>query len=191
ETIGRRPNGMRLNLRKLVHVAAAGALILGLSAFDGFRGPDAVLAREAAAIPGTFVSEVVVSNPGTVDASVTLTFVKSDGTQAMAAPVSSPVKAGSSVKTYVPNIAGLADGRYSVVVDSDQNVTAIANLVSSGPATSTSYNGIASADTGTSFNIPSVYRNYFGFSSSIVVQNAGTAAANVRISYRNAGGTEV
>jgi hypothetical protein len=182
---------MRLNLNKLLNVAAAGALILGVSAFDGFRGPDAALAREALAVPGTFVSEVVVSNPGSAAASVTLTFVKSDGTQAMAAPVSLTVPAGSSRKTYVPNVPGLADGRYSVVIDSDQNVTAIANLVSSNPATSTSYNGIASGDTGTSFNIPSVYRNYFGFSSSIVVQNAGSSTANVTLSYKNSAGATV
>jgi hypothetical protein len=181
---------MRLNLSKFLHVAAAGAIVLATSLLSG-QEPAAVFAREAAAIPGTFVSEVVVSNPGTVDANVTLTFVKSDGTQAMTAPLSFPVKAGASVKTYVPNVPQLADGRYSVVVDSDQNVTAIANLVSSSPSTSTSYNGIASGDTGTSFNIPSVYRNYFGFSSSIVVQNAGTAAANVSIAYKNAGGTTI
>jgi len=183
---------MKFNVSRALHVAAAGALILGLSAFDGLRnGPDAAFAREAAAVPGTFVSEVVVSNPGTAAATVNLSFVKSDGTLALSPPLQFTVAGGSSRKTFVPNVPGLADGRYSVVIDSDQNVTAIANLVSSSPSTSTSYNGIASADTGNSFNIPSVYRNYFGFSSSIVVQNAGTAAANVRISYRNAGGTEV
>jgi hypothetical protein len=182
---------MRLNFGKVAHLVAAGALMASVS-FAGLGvETDRALAREAMAIPGTFVSEVVVSNPGTAAANVTLTFVKSDGTQAMSAPLSFPVPAGSSVKTYVPNVPGLADGRYSVVIDSDQNVTAIANLVSSGPATSTSYNGIASADTGTSFNIPSVYRNYFGFTSNIVVQNAGSAAANVTISYKNAAGATV
>src|SRR5438874_1597174 len=79
ETTGRRLIAMRLNLSKLLHVAAAGALILSVSAFDGFRGPDAALAREAQGVPGTFVSEVVVSNPGTLAANVTLTFVKADG----------------------------------------------------------------------------------------------------------------
>jgi hypothetical protein len=182
---------MRLNLSKFLHVAAAGALMLALSTFDGLRGPDAALAREAFAVPGTFVSEIVVSNPGTTDASVTLTFVKSDGTAAMTAPVSLTVKAGSSVKTYVPNVQNLADGRYSVVVDSDKDVSAIVNLVSSSPSTSTSYNGIASSETGVSFNIASVYRNYFGFSSSIVVQNAGTSTANVTITYKSQTGATV
>lgn len=120
-----------------------------------------------------------------------MTFVKSDGTQAMSAPLTFTVRAGQSRKTFVPNVPGLADGRYSVVIDSDQNVTAIANLTSADPSTSTAYNGISSTDTGQSFNIPSVYRNYFGFSSSVVVQNAGTASANVRIGYKNAAGTEV
>ncbi|HEY3109818.1 MAG TPA: DUF5719 family protein, partial [Chloroflexota bacterium] len=183
---------MRLNLSKFLHVAAAGGLVFAVSIFSGLQNdPEAALAREAASIQGTFVSEVVVNNPSATDASVTLTFVKSDGTQAMAAPVSLTVKAGSSAKTYVPNVAGLADGRYSVVVDSDQNVSAIVNLVSSSPATSTSYNGIASSDTGSSFSIPSVYRNYFGFSSSIVIQNAGTAVANVTITYKSQSGATV
>jgi hypothetical protein len=182
---------MKFKLGSALNIAAVGAMILGASALDGFTGPGAAQAREAAAIPGTFVSEVVVTNPGTADATVNMSFVKSDGTMAMATPLNFTVKAGSSKKTYVPNIPGLADGRYSVVIDSDQNVTAIANLTSSNPSTSTAYNGIGSADTGVSFNIPSAYRNYFGFSSSIVVQNASTTAANVKISYRNTAGSEV
>jgi hypothetical protein len=175
-----------------LNVMAAGALVLGISVFDGVRvGPEVVAAREALAIPGTFRSSIVVANPASTAASVSLTFVKSDGSSALTSPVSFTVPAGASVTQFVPNISSLADGRYAVVVDSDQQVVAIANLASSGPDTSTAYNGISQSDVGTSFYIPSVYRAYFGFSSSLVIQNAGTSTANVTIAYKKSGSADV
>lgn len=178
------------SLSKLLQVAAAGAMVLGVSFFG--QGTTAVeaQARLTQAVPGTFTSSVVVANPSSSVASVTMSFVKSDGTAARD-PLTFTVAAGASKLTYVPGVENLPDGRYSVVVDSDQNVVAIANLASTSPASATSYNGIAQADVGTTFYIPSVYRSYFGYTSSLVVQNAGTATANVSISYKNATGTQV
>lgn len=175
-----------MNLKKLLHLAGAGGIVLGMSVFGS-----GAAAREAAAIPGTFRSSIVVANPGSTTANVTLNFVRSDGNMALNPGLSYSVAAGASDTKYVPNIAGLADGRYSVVIDSDQNVVAIANLASDGPSTSTAYNGIAQADVGRTFNIPSAYRNYFGFTSNIVVQNAGTAAADVTVTYKRAGSADV
>src|SRR5688500_12128405 len=174
-----------MNLKKLLHLAGAGGIVLGMSVFGSCAA-----AREAQAIPGPFRSSIVVANPGTVAAQVNISFVKSDGNVALAMPAFT-VQPGASSLQYVPSITGLADGRYSVVIDSDQNVSAIANLASDGPATSTAYNGIAQADVGRTFNIPSVYRNYFGFTSNIVVQNAGTATANVTITYKRSGSADV
>src|SRR5262245_61370905 len=171
---------MLINLSRVLHIAAAGALVFGLSVLNQTGGAQA---REAQATPGTFVSEIVVSNkPSNPAATVSLTFVKSDGTQAMTSPLTFTVQPGASVANYVPNIAGLADGRYSVVVDSDQDVSAIANLTSLGPVTSTAYNGIGSADSGTKFYMPQAFKNYVGiYTSSLVVQNAttGNATANI------------
>jgi len=180
---------MLLNLGRVLHIAAAGALVLGLGAFNQIGAE----ARQAQAVPGTFVSEIVVSNkPGNPAATVSLTFMKSDGSLAMAAAQTFTVQSGASVATYVPNIAGLADGRYSVVVDSDQDVSAIANLTSLGPVTSTAYNGISSNDSGTKFYIPQTFKNYVNtYTSSLVVQNAGSAGATVRIGYLNQAGTEI
>ena len=175
-----------MNLKKLLHLVGAGGIVLAMSVFGS-----GAAAREAQAIPGTFRSSIVVANPGTVEANVTLNFVKSDGNMALSPGLTFRVAPGGSSLQYVPNIAGLADGRYSVVIDSDQNVSAIANLASDNPATSTSYNGIGQSDVGRTFNIPSVYRNYFGYTSNIVVQNAGTATANVTITYNRAGSAPV
>lgn len=186
---------MKMHLGKLAHVAAAGALVLGLSAFDGLRvGPDAAAAREAAAIPGTFNSSIIVANPSASQtANVSMTFVNNSGGSALSAPITFTVAPGSSVQKYVPSISGLVDGRYAVLIDSDIAVTAIANLASSSPSTSTSYNGISQSEVATSFNIPSVYRKYVGvYSTSIVIQNASTTApANVTIAYKNSAGTTI
>lgn len=183
---------MNKRFSKVAHIAAAGALVLGLSAFDGLRaGPDAASAREAQAIPGTFKSSIVVANPGATIANVSLNFVNSNGTAALQTPLTFTVAAGSSVTQFVPNVPNLADGRYSVVVDSDQNVVAIANLQSDGPSTATAYNGISQNDVGTTFYVPSVYKNYFGFSSSLVVQNAGNSDATVTITYKKPGQADV
>ncbi|MBM4417990.1 MAG: hypothetical protein FJ033_06730 [Chloroflexi bacterium] len=170
--------------RKIVRLGAAAGLVLSLGIAGSLTGASA---REAAAIPGTFRSSIVVANPGTTTANVTMSFVKADGTQAIT-PLAFTVASNSSVNRYVPGIAGLADGRYSVVIDSDQAVVAIANLTSDNPTTSTAYNGIAQSEVGTSFNMPAAYKNYYGFSSSYVIQNAGSATANVTITYRTSSG---
>src|SRR5262245_58715777 len=169
-----------MNLKKLLHLAGAGGLVLGMSLFGS-----SAMARESQQIPGTFRSAILINNPGTAEANVSVMFVKSDGTQAMSTPVLVKIAPGANTQLYAPNIAGLADGRYSVVIDSDQAVSAIANLSSDNPATSTSYNGIAQGDVGKSYNIASAYKNYHGFTSNLVIQNAGTATGNVTISYRS------
>ncbi|TAK22402.1 MAG: hypothetical protein EPO26_11955 [Chloroflexota bacterium] len=173
-----------MNFKRLARLASATGLVVAIGAVGSLTNASA---REAAAIPGTFRSSIVVANPGSSTATVSMQFVKSDGTNAMS-PVTFTVPANASTTRYVPSITGLADGRYSVVIDSDQSVVAIANLTSDSPSTSTAYNGIAQADVGRSFNIPSAYRNYFGYTSSIIIQNAGTAVANVTLSYRTAAG---
>lgn len=184
---------MRVNLGKLAHVAAAGAMVLAIGAFDGYRlGPQGAAAREAAAIPGTFASAIIVANPNASTANVTMSFVTDSGGGALPAPLSFTVAPGGSSLQYVPNVPGLADGRYSVVIDSDVSVVATANLASSSPATATSYVGIPSAETSTTFYIPDIERNYVGiFSTSLVIQNAGSAAANVTITYKDRNGVDV
>ena len=173
---------MKINLKKLAHLAAAGVAVLAMSAAGGVDA--ATQARGAQAIPGTFASSIVVANPGTATANVSMQFVKADGTSALASPITFTVPAGSSVAQYVPGLAGLADGRYSVVLDSDQNITAVASLESLTPELKTAYNGISQTDVGTTFNVPQIFKSYVGiYTTALVVQNAGTATANVTVRY--------
>ena len=180
---------MHRSLGKLAHVAAAGAMVLGIGAFNGLNvGPQAADAREANAIAGTYKSAIVLANPGNVDTTALVTFVTSTGGAATSSPVSALVPAGGSTIVDVPNVAGLADGRYSVLIDSDQPITAVANVGSDDTKQFTSYNGITTAETGTTFYIPQAFKSYFGYTSNIIVQNAGSSTASVTVTYKDANG---
>jgi hypothetical protein len=152
-----------------------------------------LLPRGAAmgAIPGTFQSALVVVNSGREDASVRVSFVREDGAAATDAPTTLTVRAGASATIYVPDLPGLADGRYAALVDADRPVQAVVNLASESPPLSASYSGLAQLEAGTLYYLPSVYRRYFGFSSSVVVQNTGSAPAAVVVTYRRPGISDV
>jgi hypothetical protein len=175
-----------MRLGKVVRIAVAGTAMLGLSALGGLSAS----AREAQAIPGNFKSAIVIANPNAVDATVSVNFVNSSGNPVLNPAASYTIAAGSNRLVYVPGLANLPDGRYAVVVDSDQPVVANANLESSGPYTSTAYVGIPQGDASTQFFIPEASRNYGPAvtSSSFVIQNAGSADANVTITYRDRNG---
>jgi len=172
-----------MNLTKLLHLAGAGGLVLAMSLFGSGAN-----AREQPAIAGIFRSSILINNPAAADANVSVMLVNADGARAMAAPVMFKVAGSSSTQLYLPNLAGLSDGRYSAVVDSDKPVAVIVNMTSDSPATSTSYNGIPLDAVGRTFNMPQAYKNYHGFTSSLILQNSGAAFANALISYRTGAG---
>src|SRR5262249_2529825 len=58
-------------------------------------------------------------------------------------------------------------------------------------STFTAYNGIAAAETGTTFYVPQAYKGYFAYTSNVIVQNAGTGTATVTVTYKNPDGTSV
>src|SRR5204862_7638104 len=68
-----------------LHDALPISLMVGLSVLGHAQlAVDTALAREAAAIPGSFRSAVIVANPRAADATVRMNFVKSDGALALA-----------------------------------------------------------------------------------------------------------
>jgi hypothetical protein len=154
---------------------------------------DAGAARRATEIPGLFNTSIVVANPGDDEAIVTLNFRTSDGLSALTSPPSFTVRPGSSVLTYVPNIPGLADGRYGVIVESNRYVSVVTNLRADGPTSATAYNGIPDTN-GDYFNTlyaPFTVSASGGYTSSIVVQNGQGTAANVTIDYKDVDGNVV
>jgi hypothetical protein len=179
--------------RPLAILAVASAIALGGQINRPFDlAPQVASAREAQAVPGIFTSSLTLQNPTGTDAIAAVNFIGANGASALTNPLTVSVPANGSTLVYVPNVAGLPDGRYSAVVDSTAPLYMIANLVSTGPTTSASYNAFSAADAGTSFYVPSVYKHYVGlYTSTITVQNADPASpAAVTVTYKDGEGNE-
>src|SRR4051812_48124777 len=103
---------------KLITKLSRPALALALSAAVALTSATAPSAnpaeagREAAGVFGTFKTSLTVANRGASSASVTISIVRQDGTDALAAPFSMSVAPGASQILYLPNTS-LATGRYS------------------------------------------------------------------------------
>lgn len=129
-----------------------------------------------------------VQNLGTEDTTVTVKYYNADGTEA--ASQQKVVRAQSSV-TFLPFDVTETDSFVTmaapegfiggVVIESDSPIVAITNLT--GDARGSSYPGFEMG--AEQINLPLIARNN-GFSTSFSVQNAGTAAATVNISYAGA-----
>lgn len=170
------------------------ALAAGLICTDMVLAPGgADAARREAAIPGIFNTSVVVANPGDDEALVTLNFRTVDGAQALPIPPSFTVRPGSSVVTYVPNISNLADGRYSLTVESTCYVSVLTNLLAGAPTVATAYTGISdvNGDYCNTLYAPYSANSADGYTSSIVVQNGQGASATINIIYRDADGNTI
>lgn len=144
----------------------------------------------------TDISSFTVQNIDAVNASVTIRFVSEAGAVTTPATLNSgktnpfTLIPGESFEVYTPGIAitDLPSGRYSVVIESTAQVVAIANLVGQG---SIYFNGSYSGfDSGaTTFYLPAVVFNYYGWYSLISVQNVGSAATDVTVTITCSDGT--
>lgn len=94
-----------------------------------------------------------------------------------------------SVEVYVPAVSGLANGRYSVVLSADKPLAAVGTLGGEKAGTHFvgSYSGVAAEDAGSTVYIPALLRNYYGWTSFLTVQNAGSVATDLTVDYYEAG----
>ncbi|UCD98412.1 MAG: hypothetical protein JSV42_15885 [Chloroflexota bacterium] len=134
------------------------------------------------------VSSFTVQNVDSTNATVTITFVAENGTEitptVLNASKANPftLTPGESWEVYVPGIpaAQLPNGRYSVVIASTAQVVGIANLVGQGSVNfNGSYSGFSSG--ATTFYLPAVAFNAYGWYSLISVQNVGSGPADVTV----------
>jgi hypothetical protein len=144
----------------------------------------------------TDISSFTVQNIDTTDATVTVRFIQEDGTEITptvlnaSKPNPFTLTPGSSFEIYLPGIpdAQLPNGRYSVVIESNAQVVAIANLIGQGARYfNGSYSGFS--DGATEFYLPGVVHNYYGWYSLISVQNVGSGPADVTVTITCANGT--
>lgn len=132
-------------------------------------------ASAATTIPGgPFASSITIQNLGDAQAAVSVRYVTSSGTTAFTSDHSIPV--GDVLSIYVPAEA-VADGEYSVVLSSNQPISAISNF--SDTDSGASYAG---AEVGSpTWFVPGVYDNYYSNYSEVYVQNVAATAQNITL----------
>jgi len=143
----------------------------------------------------TDVSSFTVQNVSGGSAEVTITFIAEDGTQSspadLGAGVTNPftLADGASQQVYVPNVPGLASGRYAVMISSNAQVAAIASVSGTGTTRFTgSYTGFSGG--AQTFYLPTFSYNFYGWYSMISVQNVGAGPADVTIDISCENGTK-
>jgi hypothetical protein len=157
-------------MKKLRLILVAGLLlILAFAAVPG--------ASAQGGISG-YTTGIQIQNLGTAAATATTTFYNQDGS--IAGTKNDSIPAGGSVTNFP--LAGVSAGfNGSAVVSSDQPVAAIANLLGSNGTYAGATTGVATGST--SVGLPLVMRGNSGFNTWFNVQNAGTTAAAVTVSY--------
>jgi len=182
-------------IRHVTAIAATIAVVVSLLSFTG--GKVLAQGQSETDAPGVWQSAILIQNSSSSPATtVTITFYRADGTVALEfTPTDLPIPAGESREYYIPSIDTLSPGQFNVIATSDVQLTASVNTTSvnndSAPWTSFAYEGIEAAQTATTLYYPGLYKNYFGFNSEMVLQNAGDTTATVSAKFYNASGTEV
>jgi len=129
--------------------------------------------------PGSpYNSAFTIQNLESRDGTCVYTLYGADGSPFPSTPV--PIQANKSVFVYVGNLS-VNPGLYSVVISCDVNVVAVSNYTGSGGAYAASYAGVTAAQTAPTVYFPGLYKNYHGYYSNVVVQNASDTSINVTL----------
>ncbi|MCB9135602.1 MAG: hypothetical protein H6636_09255 [Anaerolineales bacterium] len=150
----------------------------------------------SAQLGDTDTSSFTIQNIGATDATVSVKFVGTDGTEYTPTDLGNsitnpftlaPAAAKQIVVSQIPS-AQLPSGSYAVVISSDVEVVAQAGLAGAGTTHfQGAYTGFSSG--ATTMYIPTVAYDFFGWYSMISVQNLGTAAADVTVTISCTGGS--
>lgn len=182
-------------IRRSMSVVLMLALVATVMSF-GARTADAQ-GQNTTAAPGTWESAINLQNNSDQAASpVVINFYDANGGLVKTYQLAEPIPARGAVSIFVPAfVSDLARGQYSAVVESVQPLNASVNTGSTNspaaPWTSFAYEGAATAEAGTSLFFPLLNKGYFNFFSEMVIQNAGTATANVTARFFNQTGGEI
>jgi hypothetical protein len=142
-------------------------------------------------------SSFSIQNLGTSAATVTVYFYDEAGAEYQpldlggGQPNPFPLDPGAQYQVYVPGIPSLADGRYSVVIESTEPVAVIANMIGytgncgpgNWPGFNGSYNGF-DAGAGT-YYMPSIVYAYSNWNSLISIQNVNATTADIQITIKD------
>ena len=153
-------------------------ILMGAILVAAFLLPTLVSAQGAGI---TWNSGFQVQNLENAVASINILFYNQDGTEAISGGVDDTIPAMGS-KTYYPLTMLGATFNGSVVISSDKQVVAIANLLATGAVTAASATNSFSAGAMT-VNLPLIMRGNYGFNTWFNVQNTGTTSTHVMVTY--------
>jgi hypothetical protein len=135
-----------------------------------------------------FDSQLVVQNAGAT-ASINFEFFDQTGAS-IATYVASSVAANASEiveldASFTPTTGSIPDGfNGSVKVTSSSNLAGMVNNMTD--SVLQTYNAFASAEGGPTLYVPAVFNAYYGYDSSIQVQNVGATATDITVTYSDA-----
>jgi hypothetical protein len=135
---------------------------------------------------GPFQTAFNIQNLSTNPATCMVEFYNSSGDVGMT--LNPPPIAPGDVAAFFTGSSdfdSLAAGQYSAVVSCDQEVAAVVNFSDSDSGAS--HSGLGSAEVGTAWFAPAVYRNYYSYYSNIIAQNATSSPIDVTVSIYEAG----
>jgi hypothetical protein len=151
-----------------------------------------ILAVPAAAAPtaqtgvpgGPFASAFRVQNLGGAAAACSYVIYNDNGTTAFNTNLPS-INPNDSAYVHTPAVSGFPTGTFAGVVSCNQPVAAVVNF--SDPSKGDSY--VGSSNPAATLFVPSAYRNYYNYYTSIRLQNTSSSAQNVTIEYYAPGAT--
>jgi hypothetical protein len=127
----------------------------------------------------TYNSGISLQNLASVVANITLHFYLPNGTEDPGSPIAATIPANGSVVYYpIPTADGFSG---SVVVESDAQIASISNILGNGGAAAAAYDG--SSEGGLNVLLPLLMSHNGNYNTWFNVQNAGSADANVSITY--------
>jgi hypothetical protein len=137
----------------------------------------------------TFDSEIVLQNTTSSPATVTINFYNQNtGAELTSAKIIKSIPANSSSVFPLASNSNLptgSSGLFSAKVTSDQALAGVVNIWSPTKyGEYGSYNGFVSGSTSMIFT-PALYKNYYNFVSSLTIQNLGSVAAEIKLTYSN------
>ncbi len=132
---------------------------------------------------GPYNSAFTVQNLDNVDGTCQYALYDAAGT-AVLTSAATAIQANKSMFVYVGGLS-VSEAMYSAVISCDVNVAAVSNYTGSGGAYAASYSGVTASDTATMVSFPGLYKNYYGYYTNVVVQNAGSASINVTLKIYN------
>jgi hypothetical protein len=128
----------------------------------------------------TWTTGFQVQNLSNAQASITLTFYDSTTGNQSGTPTNDTIAASGS-KTYFPIPSVAAGFNGSLVISSDQPVTAILNIIGNNFAYGGSVTGLTAG--ATKVGLPLILRGLGGFQTWFAVQNTGTTNASVTVTF--------